>query len=168
MTFPLLLVEFFLQKSFSVLTNVSPLVINNYARDSKRCHLFQRDCMCSVNLRSLSKLPQREKNINNALRELQILTQAEQREGRTISYPLLQTISLNLICVAGPILCFRRGRNEGLGDCEELSESAKVNRWHSWDGRRPEGLLPKPSFSLVYPLKVPLSGSGEPPSPHHF
>lgn len=61
------------------------------------------------------------------LREFQILLRPSRGKERPLrTYYFTQSISLNLICAAGPRPHFGKGRNEGSDDGKELREFAKL------------------------------------------
>lgn len=75
-----ILISSFHLKSSSLLINTVSLVLSDYVRDSKRSHLWERDGMCITNLQSHSKLPWKNRRINNALREFQILLRPSRKK----------------------------------------------------------------------------------------
>lgn len=70
-------------KSSSVLINTVSLVINNYVKGSKRCHLLERDCMYTTKWHAHLNYLKKRRNINNAPNSSDV-TLVEQRKERTI------------------------------------------------------------------------------------
>lgn len=138
---------------FPVLISTSPLVINNYVRDSKRCPLFQRDCMCSANLHSLSKLLRGKKIISNAQREFQILLRLSRGKEHVVPTTSDRSISSELHLWDRCYSLFQKVKKWRLSWFQRIKGVCQVNWWHSWNGLKPDGLFPKSRFSLLSPWR---------------
>lgn len=84
--------------------------------------------MCTANLHSLSRLPQggKKKSIMLLENSRSYSGRAEERADHFVPTTPHSRSHLNLICVAGTVPCFRRGRNEGSDDCKEFRGFAKL------------------------------------------
>lgn len=117
-------------KSSSVLTNTVSLVINNYVKGSKRCHLWERDCMYTTKWQAHLNYLKKKRNISNAPNSSDV-TLVKQRKERTIwwvptPWHIWSHLKRTTTCVVGMMAILKGEETEAQKISNHLQEFTKL------------------------------------------